>query len=200
MMFSLELQNYIDWDVQSVFKRIDRSKFAYRVVLKFMDGTKHMRMYSGFETKKEAEDARKITIRELANGSYVVNDNVKVRDFLDYWLEYDIRKRVQSSNTYESYSSIVRNHINPAIGSKKLTEVNKGDVQRLYKNRAEYSKSIVRQVKTVMNVSFHYAVSHKLISVSPTEGIDLPKTVKAKSYHTRNIDTAKTLKDRKSVV
>ena len=45
MMFSLELQNYIDWDVQSVFKRIDRSKFAYRVVLKFMDGTKHMRMY-----------------------------------------------------------------------------------------------------------------------------------------------------------
>jgi integrase len=152
-----------------------------------------MRMYSGFETKKEAEDARKITIRELANGSYVVNDNVKVRDFLDYWLEYDIRKRVQSSNTYESYSSIVRNHINPAIGSKKLTEVNKGDVQRLYKNRAEYSKSIVRQVKTVMNVSFHYAVSHKLISMSPTEGIDLPKTVKAKSYHTRNIDTAKTL-------
>ena len=193
MMFSLELQNYIDWDVQSVFKRIDRSKFAYRVVLKFMDGTKHMRMYSGFETKKEAEDARKITIRELANGSYVVNDNVKVRDFLDYWLEYDIRKRVQSSNTYESYSSIVRNHINPAIGSKKLTEVTKGDVQRLYKNRAEYSKSIVRQVKTVMNVSFHYAVSHKLISMSPTEGIDLPKTVKAKSYHTRNIDTAKTL-------
>ncbi len=71
-----------------------------------------------------------------SNGSYVVNDNVKVRDFLDYWLEYDIRKRAQSSNTYDSYSSIVRHHINPAIGDKKLTEVNKGDVQRLYKDRA----------------------------------------------------------------
>lgn len=51
----------------------------------------------------------------------------------------------------------------------------------------------MRQVKTVINVSFHYAVSHKLISVNPAEGIDLPKTVKAKPYHTRNIDTAKTL-------
>ena len=192
-MFNLELQNYIDWDVQPVFKRSDRNKFAYRVVLQFMDGTKHTRMYSGFSTKKEAEDARKITMRELANASYVVNDNVKVRDFLDYWLEYDIRKRAQSSNTYDSYSSIVRSHIIPAIGNKKLTEINKGDIQRLYKDRAAYSNSIVRQVKTVMNVSFNYAVSRKLLPVNPADGIDLPKTVKSKPYHTRNIDTAKTL-------
>ena len=192
-MFNLELQNYIDWDVKAVFKRNDRNKFAYRVVLQFMDGTKHTRMYSGFQTKKEAEDARKITMRELANGTYVVNDSVKVSEFLSYWLEYDIRKRAQSSNTYDSYSSIVRHHIIPAIGNKKLTEVNKGDIQRLYKDRAGYSKSIARQVKTVMNVSFHYAVSCKLIPVNPAEGIDLPKTVDSKPYHTRNIDVAKTL-------
>ena len=30
---NLELQNYTDWDVQSVFKRSDRNKYAYRVVL-----------------------------------------------------------------------------------------------------------------------------------------------------------------------
>lgn len=146
-----------------------------------------------FETKKEAEDARKITMRELANGTYVVNDSVKVSDFLSYWLEYDIRKRAQSSNTYDSYSSITRHHIIPAIGNKKMTEVNKGDIQRLYKDRAGYSKSIARQVKTVMNVSFHYAVSCKLIPVNPAEGIDLPKTVDSKPYHTRNIDMVKTL-------
>lgn len=180
-------------DVKSVFKRNDRNKFAYRVVLQFMDGTKHTRMYSGFETKKEAEDARKITMRELANGTYVVNDSVKVSDFLSYWLEYDIRKRAQSSNTYDSYSNIARHHIIPAIGNKKLIEVNKGDIQRLYKDRAGYSKSIARQVKTVMNVSFNYAVSCKLIPMNPAEGIDLPKTVESKPYHTRNIDVAKTL-------
>lgn len=192
-MLNMELQNYIDWNVQSVFKRIDRNKFAYRVVLIFQDGTKKTKLCSGFATKKEAEEARKITIGELVNGTYVVNDNVKVKDFLEYWLEYDIRKRVQSSNTYVTYSNIVKKHIIPILGNKKLTEVNKGDVHRLYIDRAEISKYIVRLVKTVMNVSFRYAIRCRLISVNPAKGIGLPKTVESKPYHTRNIDTTKTL-------
>ena len=192
-MFDMGLRDYAGWDVQSVFKRSDRGKYAYRVVLHFKDGTKRKKMYSGFATKKEAEDARKFTIGELANGTFIVNDNVRLKDFLEYWLEYDIRKRAQSSNTYDSYSNVVHNHISPFIGSKKLTEINKGDVQRLYKDRAGYSKSIARLVKTVMNVSLRYALSYKLINTNPAEGIELPKTVGRKPYHTRNIDATKTL-------
>lgn len=193
MMINMELQNYTDWNVQSVFKRIDRNKYAYRVVLYFEDGTKRTKMCSGFATKKEAEEARKITIGKLVNGTYVVNDNVKVKEFLEYWLEYDIRKRAQSNNTYVTYSNIVKKHIIPILGKKKLTEINKGDIHRLYKDRAEFSKYIVRLVKTVMNVSFHYALKCRLISFNPAEGINLPKTVEPRPYHTRKIDTTKTL-------
>jgi len=64
-MLNMELQDYIDWNVQSVFKRIDRNKYAYRVVLFYGDGTKRVRLCSGFSTKKEAEEARKITIGKL---------------------------------------------------------------------------------------------------------------------------------------
>ena len=64
---------------------------------------------------------------------------------------------------------------------------------RLYKDCAGYSVSIVRQLKTVLNVSLRYAVENKLISLNPAEGIDLPKNVEAKPYHTRNIDAQKTL-------
>ena len=32
-MFEMELRDYTDWEVQSVFKRNDRGKYAYRVVL-----------------------------------------------------------------------------------------------------------------------------------------------------------------------
>ena len=127
------------------------------------------------------------------NGTYIVNDRVKVKDFLEYWLEYDIRKRVQSSNTYVTYSNIVKKHIIPFLGSKKLTEINRGDIYRLYQDRAGYSKYIARLVKTVMNVSFQYALKRKLLSANPAEGIDLPKSMGTKPYHTRNIDTAKTL-------
>lgn len=192
-MIDLKAQDYVDWDVKNVIKLIDRNNYAYRVVLKFQDGTKHIQQKSGFQTKKEAEDARKRTIGELCNGTYVVNNNVKVKDFLEYWLEYDIRRRTGSYNTYAAYSQIVRKHIVPYLGRKRLTELNRGDVQKLYQDRAEYSIHIVRQVKTVLNVSLRYAVVHKLIPLNPAEGINLPKTVGSKPYHTRNIDVQKTL-------
>ena len=51
----------------------------------------------------------------------------------------------------------------------------------------------MRHVKTVLNVSFRYAAAHKLVSVNPAEGVNLPKIVEVKPYHTRNIDIQKTL-------
>lgn len=61
-MLNLKLQNYIDWDVKSVFKLPDRNNYAYRVVLKYQDGTQQIQQKSGFQTKKEAENARKRTM------------------------------------------------------------------------------------------------------------------------------------------
>lgn len=193
-MLAIEQKDYIDWIVRPVMKIKERNNFGYRVVLLYADGTKHTRQYSGFVTKKAAEEARMNTMGELANGTYIVNDRVKCKDFLEYWLEYDIRQRAQSSNTYDSYSNIVRHHIIPFLGNKKLSEIHKGDIQRLYDDRSAYSKSIVRQVKTVLNTALRYAMSPcRLIPVNPAEGVLLPKTVETKPYHTRNIDMAKTL-------
>lgn len=192
-MLDLKKQNYVEWNVKSAFKLLDRDNYAYRVVLKYQDGTQCIQQKSGFQTKRKAEEARKRTIGELSNGTYIVNGGVKIKEFLEYWLEYDIRQRVGSVNTYSVYSQIAKKHIIPYLGRKKLIELNRGDIQRLYKNRAEYSVHIVRQVKTVLNVSLRYAAAHKLIISNPAEGINLPKMVEAVPYHTRNIDTQKTL-------
>lgn len=44
-----------------------------------------------------------------------------------------------------------------------------------------------------MNISMRYAVEKKIIAESPAAGVNLPKKVDKKPYHTRNIDTQKTL-------
>lgn len=92
-----------------------------------------------------------------------------------------------------AFKNVVCRHIDPILGKKKLIDIHAGDVQRLYQNRAEYSKSIAKQTKTVMNLSMNYAVSCRFLAVNPAEGIPLPKTVKSQPYHTRNIDTSHTL-------
>ncbi len=53
-------------------------------------------------------------------------------------------------------------------------EVTRGDVQKLYNAKAEYSVSVARVLKNVM------------------AGINLPKTEEKKMYHQRTINTQKT--------
>lgn len=191
MKLDLNLQRYVEWEVSNVMPIKER--FGYRVFLKYMDGTVRPQQKAGFLTEKEASAARDKTIGELYAGTYVVYANVRVKDFMEFWMEEDIRNRVGSNETYDTFGSVVRLHIVPKLGSKKMVDITRGDVQKLYNEKTEYSVSVARLVKTVMNVSMRYAVDKKIIPVSPAEGVNLPKKVEKKLYHTRNIDTQKTL-------
>lgn len=191
MKLDLNLQRYVEWEVSNVMPI--KEKIGYRVFLKYMDGTVRPQQKAGFQTEKEANASRDKTIGELYAGTYVVYANVRVKDFMEFWMEEDIRNRVGSSETYDTFGSVVRLHIVPKLGSKKMVDITRGDIQKLYNEKTEYSISIARLVKTVMNVSMRYAVEKKIIPVSPAEGVNLPKKVEKKPYHTRNIDTQKTL-------
>lgn len=190
-MLDKKLAQYIDWEVKPVMHIKDG--FGYRIYLKYMDGQEKVQQKSGFRTQKEANKYREQTIAELYSGNYIVYANVKVKDFLEFWLEEDIKNRVNSANSYDSYASIVKNHIIPMIGKKKIAELSREDVQKLYNAKTEYSISVAKQAKTVMNISMRYAVTMKAVSENPAKDINLPKYVEKKSRGVRNIDTQKTL-------
>lgn len=190
-MLDKPLSQYVDWEVKTVMHI--KNGYGYRVCLKYMDGQEKVQQKSGFKTAKEAEKARERTIAELYSGTYVVYANIKVKDFLGFWSEEDIKNRVKSYNSYDTFAYIVKNHIVPVIGKKKMTELSRGDVQKLYNTTTEYSISIAKQVKTVMNISMRFGVKKKLISTSPAAGINLPKHVEKKRRGVRSIDTQKTL-------
>ena len=190
MEFDLKLQQFVDWKVYNVTPI--KNKFGYRVVLIYADGTKMPQQKSGFATKKAANTDRDKTLGELYSGTYVVYSNVKVKDFMLFWLEKEMRPRI-TSGSYETYSNIVNNHVIPAMGNIRMTEIKRSHIQSLYYEEAAVSISIARLVKTVMNTSMQYAVNKKIISINPTIDVALPKQVEKKAYHTRNIDTQKTL-------
>lgn len=191
MKLDLRLQQYVEWEVKSVIPI--KGKFGYRVILKYMDGSERSQQKAGFKTVKEANAAREKTIGELYAGTYVVYANVQVKDFMEHWIEEDIKNRVKSNETYETFAGIAYRHIIPVLGGKKMVDINRGDIQKLYNEKTEYSISVARLVKTVMNISMRYAVEKKIIAESPAVGVNLPKKVDKKPYHTRNINTQKTL-------
>lgn len=191
MKLDLDLQRYVEWEVSNVMPI--KEKFGYRVSLIYIDGSKRIQQKSGFATEKEASAARDKTIGELYAGTYVVYGNILVREFLDFWMEEDIKKRVGSYETYATFAGTIKRHIKPILGGKKIEEVNRGDIQKLYNLKAEYSIYVARQVKTVINLSMRYAVDKKIIPENPAAEVLLPKSAAKKKYHTRNIDTQKTL-------
>ena len=193
-MLDLSLKNYVDWRVAQVIPV--RSGFGYRVFLKYPDGSEKPQQKSGFKTEREANKAREKTIAELYNGTFVVYAKVNVADFMFFWLEEELKKRTDSHETYYNYYGIVKNHIIPILGKKKMMDVTRGDIQKLFNTKTDYSRSVAEQVKTIMNVSFRYAVTIKVIPNSPVDGIGLPKAEKLQQksgFRTRNIDTQKTL-------
>lgn len=173
MNFDLTLQQYVDWEVKNVIPI--KGKYGYRVILKYMDGSERSQQKAGFLTEKDANVARDITLGELYAGKYVVYANVRVKEFMEFWVEEDIKHRVNSNETYDTYRNIVYNHVIPALGSRKMVDINRGDIQKFYNERAEYSVSVARLVKTVMNVSMRYAVEKKVMADNPAIGLTFLK-------------------------
>ena len=190
-MIDLNLQNYVEWEVTNAFAI--RGVYGYRVILKYMDGSVKSQQKSGFANLKLANKGREKAIAELYSGTYIVHTNVKVSELMEYWLEYDIKERAGSYGTYATFRSVVLNHVNPAIGKKKMDELNRGDIQKLYNDVAAYSFSVAKNLKCVINLSMQYAISKKIIAIDPSEGINLPKNIPKKPYRTMNIDSQKTL-------
>lgn len=192
-MIQMKLNNYIDGNVKNVIKVIDRNKYAFRVVLKYEDRGEYVKQHSGFRTRKEAEEKRAKVIAQLQNHTYIVNDRVKVKELLEYWLEYNIRIRSQSVNTYNTYKNVVDKHVVPYIGSKYILDINRKDIKEVYDENGLYSDSMLGLIKTVLITAFNYAIAVNILNVNPAEGVLIRKKNKEENYHTRKIDVAKTL-------
>ena len=190
-MIDTKLQNYIDYEVKPVIKI--KNSYGYRIILKYADGTERVRQKSGFVSVKEATQDRDSTVGKLFGGTYCVYENIKVSEFMEFWLENDIKTRVRSYETYYNFKGIVKNHINPYLGNKKIDLVSKSDVQSLYNAVAGEYKSVARVVKTVINIAMKYAVSMKIIAVNPAEGVSFRRSSGNHSYNVRNIDSKRTL-------
>ena len=190
-MLDKDLSNYTDWRVRNV-KQIKKG-YGFVVVLIYPDGSKCEQQWSGYSGRRDAENARNEMIGALCSGTYLVFRNVLVSEFMEYWLEHGFGPHARSSETLNSYRGIVKNHIIPELGGKRMADITTADVQELYNRKLKYSESVTRLLRTVLNVSFRYAVSMKVITSNPADKAVLPRTRRKAVYNSRTIEGKKTL-------
>lgn len=102
-----------------------------------------------------------------------------VSDFIKYWLYSIVRPYVKAS-TFSNYAAIVEKWILPFFGVKKLTKVEREEVQRFINSLPGQglSAGTVRNIYSVLHSAMKKAKEYEYISVNACECVHLPKIEK----------------------
>ncbi len=99
--------------------------------------------------------------------------------YLSRWLEDAVRLRVRASS-YNHYSNLIRNHINPSLGGTGLSKLQAIHVQGLYRSMEEKGASPRTQQHAhgVLRNALGQAVRWGMLPRNVTDAVNKPKAVK----------------------
>lgn len=132
----------------------------------------------GFKTKKEAEAALAKIQTEYNEGTYVNESNIKLKTYIDEWMElYEksgnvkantVRRRKHETGVIKKYFKEAEiQNITPKIYQKFLLSL-----------LDDFADSTLRQINVVAKMIFSKALRDKVIKEDPTLDIIVPKNKK----------------------
>lgn len=102
--------------------------------------------------------------------------------YSQFYLAYIKTNRRYS--TWERYDQVLRDHINPVFGKKRLDEITRGDVRNFIVKMSErFTPYIFRDV---ISGVFNYAIDDEVVKVNPMTGIT--KRLKIKRERSEAVD------------
>jgi integrase len=155
-----------------------------------------------FRTKKEAETARAQWLVERDRGTILEPTKMTVGEYLEYWLA-----ATQASlrpSTYRSYSTMVRTHISPAIGTVPLQKLTALHLQRFYAElqtgrrgdgkEGTLSKRTVQYAHTITKQALKQAMQWDYINRNPADKVTPPRAPRAQAEYWDEQEAAQFLK------
>jgi len=125
------------------------------------------------EVKKWLLEQRK----QLQEGVYVTDDTITVATFLDKYIR-DVATSTLSPRTIISYQYLIKNHINPCIGSIRLSLLRPEHLQTLYSKKLEegLSRRTVQYIHQFVHTSLKVACKWGLVLRNVADLAQAPNT------------------------
>lgn len=143
------------------------------------DGREHAQT---FHRKTDADRFVVTTETDKLRGNWVNPRLGKIR--LRDWAEQVSSTRVLKPKTQAGYESLLRQHILPRLGDRRLAAIKPSDVQTFVVDlRRELSPSRVRHAYFVLRSTLDAAVRDGVIGRNPCVGIELPKAERREERH-----------------
>jgi len=168
-----------------VRKRGNKWAFVVDVSNDEVDGARRQKWYSGYATKKEAEDALTDVLGKMQAGSYVEPARQTVAEYLHEWL--DAIGGTVRPGTLRSYRTNVEIHVITRMGGMPLAKVTPVRLNALYSEllasgrhdgNGGLSTRTVRYTHTILHRAFRDAVRWGLLNRNPSDFADPPRHIK----------------------
>lgn len=127
--------------------------------------------HSRSEARKKLSDLQK----ELDTGVRISVENWTVKEYLDQWLTTVVKPN-RAPKTYQGYELVVRLHIGPRIGKKKLRTLTVRDVRFMCQHLAAdgMQRRGVQFVHAVLRAGLQNAMRDELISRNVAKLVQVP--------------------------
>lgn len=135
-------------------------------------GKQIQRSFTG-KTQKEVREKMQAAAVEINQGTYTAPQRMTVGQWLDVWAA-DYLGSVKPA-TVSSYKSQIKNHIKPALGAVRLSELHAHAVQRCINGLEDYTPATVRQAYKVLHNALEKAVELDYIPRNPAAKCTLPR-------------------------
>ena len=142
---------------------------------------KQVRKSFTHEKKGEVQKWLNEQISQKNNGTLVSPRETTIKQWIENWLE-KYKKNKLKTRTYESYDAIIKNHIIPAIGKKRLQDLRTKDLQELYTKKVNEGKSpqTIRHIHIIIHSSLKQALKENLIPRNVADFCELPEKIRPK--------------------
>ena len=130
---------------------------------------------------------RGVPLGDRSRGLVFEGDERTLSDFLDGWLAGTVKGSVRST-TYESYERVIRCHIKPELGRRKLKTLAPDHVQVLYRRKLDAGPTpgTVRLVHSILSRALDQAVKWGTLPRNVYEATTPPR---AQSEEIKLLDT-----------
>jgi len=117
----------------------------------------------GKEPNRSCQELKKIR-RDFDDGLLIRDTNVTLIELFERWFE-DIMRNQIAPSTFSNYQTVVRMHVLPGLGKKKLVELTVSDVDKLLslKTDSGLSPSTVRRIRAVLAQCLDQAIRWELV-------------------------------------
>lgn len=135
-------------------------------------GKQIQRSFSG-KTQKEVREKMQAAAVEVNTGTYIAPAKMTVGQWLDIWAAEYLGDR--KPGTVTAYLSNIKNHLKPAFGAVRLTDLHPHAVQGFVNGLTHLSPSSISLAHKVLHVALEKAVQLEYIPRNPATKCILPK-------------------------